>query len=166
MVQINNKELIKGIADNANIQIAKNPIPDQLADKVVPVMETNPLLLRRIKAFSTLGSLSNATSATLYTCSSIKDTYITNVSLSMIKDATSTSTEISIQVVNEDGTTAYIFRFAGITLTADTQAATVNFAYPLKLKRGSNITINSDTNVANIRARGTVLGYEVDSQTN
>lgn len=47
MAQINNKEVLKLLQDGANIQIAKEAVPNQLAEKIVPVFETNPTLLRR-----------------------------------------------------------------------------------------------------------------------
>jgi hypothetical protein len=46
MAQIFNSELKKQLIDGAKLQTSKDVIPSQLADKVVPVMEVNPKLLK------------------------------------------------------------------------------------------------------------------------
>lgn len=162
MTQIHNSNLTKELVAAAGLQQRDN-IPNQIAEKVVPVINVNPWNNIKIKNFASLGSLSNAQTFTWYTASSTKDTYITNYTLSFIKDATSTATDLRLNIVDENGATQIIGRFAGITLTADKQTISQTFAFPLKILRGSNITLTSDTNVANIIMRATMQGFEIDN---
>jgi hypothetical protein len=162
MAQIYNSDLSKELIDGARIQVSSDYIPNQIADKVVPVMEVNPKLLRTSYPFTLLSSLANATSVTIYTCSTTKDTYITGATLSMIKDVTATSTGVSLNVMDDlTGLTNPIINIAGITLTANAQSESITISPPIKLRKGSNVTITSTTNVANVVAKAALIGFEV-----
>ena len=164
MAKIYNSDLTKGIADNAKIQINVDRVPDQLADKVVPVMETNPRLLR-IAKIAQSGALTNATSATIYTVPNGVDLYITSACLSMTKDATSTSTVGTMRALTEDGiaTTSDILVISGITLTAQHSNVCCSFDTPIKISGGNTVRIISGTNVANIIIYGSFTGYLVQN---
>ncbi len=164
MAIIYNSELSKGIVESARLQQNRDIIPNQLAEKVVPVMEVNPQILRKSKGIPLLlTGLVNTTSATIFTSDSIKKTYLTGATLSMIKDATSTATDMGIQFTNADSTVCKICRMAGITLTADSKENSITFDKPIEIKRGSNIVLTSDTNVANIVLRASLFGFEIDN---
>lgn len=166
MAQIHNSDLSKELTDGAKIQVSRDAVPNQLAEKVVPVMEVNPKLLKRCKPLVAVSSLSNATSATIFTCDSDRDTYLTSAQLSIIKDATSTSTDISIKVMSPELTTSQsILRIRCLTLTPQNDSISISFPFPMLLKRGSIIAITSDTAVANILASATIQGY-IDDVSN
>ena len=163
MAQIHNSDLTKELTEVAKLQIGRDIVPNQIADKIVPVIDVNPWHNKIAKPFSTLNSLINQLQSTAYTCSSVKDTYLTGVTLSMIKDATSTATDLRLTVVDEFGGTQALLRIAGFTLTAQSVTITHTFPNPLKLKKGSSIMLLSDTNVANITMRSTIQGFEIDN---
>lgn len=75
MANINNTELLKGMRDNAKVQNLES-VPTQLAEKVVPVMETNPRCLFCVN-FS-VDLISGA-----YTVPIGKKFYITNINLNL-----------------------------------------------------------------------------------
>jgi len=160
MAQINNGELIKGMRDNAKI-LQNESAPNQLAEKVVPVMETNPLLLRRINIHK-LANAANATSATIYTTPTDRDFYLTSVSLDLIKDVTATSLNSSVNVTVKGGVSQAILVLRTTTLTIETQNAVLLLPIPMLLERGSNITVTNTTNVANVTASAIITGYVVD----
>lgn len=160
MATIYNSELFKEIKDGARIQQMVDSVPSQLQNTVIPVMEVNPKLLRRCN-FSNRINLSNATSATI-TSATDKDTYIVAATIAFIKDATSTSANINLNV-RIDGVAHYIFQIPCITLTAQNGSNSVTFPFPLKIDRGSVITVASSTNVANILVSATITGYTVDN---
>jgi len=157
MANINNSQLSKELIDGAKIQTSFDKIPTQLADKVVPVMEVNPKLLK-ITGVVKNASISNATGGTIYTLPTDKDFYLTDCALSVIKDATSTSVGSDLTAVM-DGQTIYLLSVPGITLTAQNQTVTLSLKNPLKLDRGSLIRATASTNVANIKYSGTIYGY-------
>jgi len=161
MAQIYNSDLTKGIAQNAGIQISREVVPTQLAEKVVPVMETNPALLR-VCNFIRGTEANNATSATAYTTLTDRDTYLTAVTLSVQKDVTSTSVKSYARVVI-DGANKDICVIAGITLTAQSSTMTLILPAPLKVDRGSALTVLNTTNVANISAAVVFYGYTVEN---
>lgn len=161
MAIIHNTDLIKELKEGAKLQQLRDVIPSQLADKVVPTMETNPKLLRRCNISKTTDAV-NATSGTIYTTPSDKDFFLVSCCLGVIKDATSTSTGSNITVVI-DGVSSPIARIPGITLTAQSKVVSCTFPAPIKIDRGTNITVTASTNVANIRATGVITGYLVEN---
>jgi hypothetical protein len=164
MVTIYNSDLFKEVREGIKTQQLRETIPSQLAEKIVPVMEVNPKLLRRAKPFAMASSLSNATSATIYTAADNKDTFLTGASVSMIKDVTATATDMALKCISPDSTVAYhLLRIAGITLTPQTMAISNSFVPPIQIKRGSNVTLTSDTNVGNIVIRAALTGYEIEN---
>lgn len=164
MTTIYNSDLTKEIIQGAKIQTSLDTVPNKLASSVVPVMEVNPKLLREIN-LNKYGTASNSTSAILYTTPTDKDFYITSAQISLIKDATSTSTETYISCEMENGSLGILIDISTFTLTAQTAQNSISFPFPIKIKRGTNITINNTTNVANIRSSATITGYLIDNIT-
>lgn len=163
MAQINNQQVTKGLADNADIQIARDKIPNELAEKIVPTFETNPKLLRRINIVAS-ASANNAVTGTIYTTPIDKDFFLTSIDLSMIKDVTSTSiyTDVEIKINGQTKTILYI---NGFTLTVQNISKIISFPIPIKLDRNSTITVNNNTNVANISSYCTITGYTNDNSS-
>lgn len=162
---IYNSDLTKGLASNAKIQTAKDKVPNELAEKVVPTMETNPELLRKSTILTNI-ERSTTTSAspgtTLYTASSTKDTYITALSLSATSSAACDNTIIRIRVtVNNQA--VILLALLKETLTLNSQTATLTLTYPLKIDRGTNISLLNVFTAGSSNLNGCVLGYEVDN---
>jgi len=162
MATIYNSDCTKGLSQNAGIQQSKESVPNQLADKIVPTFETNPEMLRRAN-FCINGSISNATSSSLLTTSTTKDTFITGVVMGFTKDVTATSTGFSIRSTLEDGSAAYLLNYGTLTLTAQSGNMQLSIVPPIKLKRNTSITVNSLTNVGNFQSNCSVYGYTVDN---
>lgn len=163
MAQIYNSELTKELRDGIKGQTSRDLLPSQIADKVVPVLEVNPKMLKFIEIQEN-GVATNATSAAVVTLSPSKDFYLCAAELSLIKDVTSTSTLSKIDVVfAADNKSHSLCRIAGITLTAQADQKILVLPRPIKLQRGSNIAVTNSTNVANITAIGTIYGYYDES---
>lgn len=161
--KIYNSDITKQIVNQIKASTARDKIPDEIADKVIPTINVSPFQTKTSKPFPISGSLSNATSVTLYTCHATKATYLTGAFLSYIKDATATSTDISIKIIDDESNLSNsLIKIRSITLTAQNGTAFWNSPFPIKLKKGSTITLTSDTNVANIIASGTLMGFEID----
>jgi len=160
MANINNSQLSKELVDGAKIQTSFDKIPSQLADKVVPVMEVNPRLLRKTRILGQ-ARVNNSTAGTIFTSSANYDTYITNVVFSYIKDVTSTATQLQLRVTI-DGVVLRLIEVAGITLTVANGSLVVNLDAPLKIDRNTAVTLNSDTNVANFQISASVIGYTTE----
>jgi len=162
MATINNSSLTKEIIDGAKIAIAYDVVPSQIADKVVPTMEVNPKLLRVCNIIKT-DSAVNAASATIYTTPSDKDFFLTGAFLSVIKDATSTSSGTYLRVYDTNGVAIYPLYISSLTLTAQSESISENFSVPIKLGRNYTVAVLNTTNVANINATAGITGYTVDN---
>jgi len=162
MATIYNSDLSKELQQGAKLQL-RDRMPSELAEKVVPVMEVNPKLLKTTN-YLVAGS-GSATSNTIATTPTDKDTYITNACLSMIKDATSTSTSTTLTITPFGQAAVSVLRIACATLTAQTDSLTQNWSNPIRLARGSNIIITHSSNVANILGVAAVQGYTEENIT-
>jgi hypothetical protein len=164
MTTIHNSDLSKELREGAKIQISIDKIPTELAEKVVPVMEVNPKMLRYIThsygdVKTTTGSLSPLT------FSSTKDTYLTNVNASFVKDATCdiASGSIAINAQPDGSGVVPLAQFSVLTTTAQSGVMNITLNPPMKMKRSSVLTITG-TFTAGALARSIAAQYfEVDN---
>lgn len=165
MATIYNTDLFKEIKDGAKIQQLTDAIPTQLQGTVVPVMEVNPKLLRRTNFIKSVNRTTSG-NATLFTTSSDVDTFITAVQLAFIQDATcdgaiGTPARLSVVI---GGVSTVIIDLPALTLTACADATAVTFPHPLKIDRGSTMTLGGSTYTAGLKVRvATVYGFTVEN---
>jgi len=150
-MDIFNPETIKEMRDVLRIQ-GTEPLPP-----LSLVANVNPKNTRKIN-ICRRQTLTNGTTATIYSVPTDRRFYLTNVSLSMIKDATATTTTVSVIGTIKGETETRILDFVGLTLTAQNQVATLNFAFPCEMEPGTTIRVISATNVGNISANSVVHG--------
>lgn len=164
MATIHNSELIKELKDGGKIQQLRDRIPQELADKVVPVMEVNPKLLRRTNiVFGARRESSGGT--TLMTTDSVKETFITGIAYSITKDVAcdmATANNVGVSIV-QDGATRNIILASILTLTAQDKSVFVEFE-PMKIDKGTTVVIISNAFAAGTCQRtATIFGYTVDN---
>lgn len=146
------KEEILALGLQPGAQIIPNPIP---------VVETNPKLLRRCDVVRS-NTATNSTSVTLYTTPTDKDFFLVGCGVSVIKDVTSTSLYTRMQITPAGDAARQILNLPGLSLTVQTLATSLSLPDPIKLERNTTITIQNSTNVANITASGYIIGYLVE----
>jgi len=161
MPEIHNSELTKELIDGGKIQTAYDPVPKHLAEKVVPVMEVNPKILQPINIFVRGSSAASGTS-TIYTTPTDKDFFLCGVSCDMNSDAAADNTYYVLQATLQDGTTLDL-RWQKTTLTAFNKTAIYNFPKPIKLKKGSTVTIGTTFTVGAATKDVTIWGYLVNN---
>lgn len=107
-----------------------------------------------------LGSNNRATTgtSTVITAASDKDTYITGVQVSITADASSDSTTFLVQIV-QNGATVRLAQYFKTTLTAYTCVDYINFSKPIKLDRGSIVTIQNTFTVGTSNIGCVLHGY-------
>lgn len=152
MVLHNNPSIVERAQRVLNTK-GNQTLSDQVEDKIRVVLPLTPVC--RVLAY---GTCVNQTIQVLYTTPTDKDFYLTSAQLSMIKDATSTSTNSYIEVA-VNGVATVLLTIAGFSLTAQNDSVAQSFPNPIKLDRGSQIRIANTTAVANSRAHGTIQGY-------
>lgn len=161
MATIHNTDLTKELKEGAKLQQLRDVIPSQLAEKVVPVMEVNPKLLRRCNVVRGQEAINN-TSGTIYTTPTDKDFFLVACGLGVIKDATSTSILTTLRATI-DGVSQKILSIPSISLTPQISTISNSFPTPLKIDRGTSILLVNSTNVANITCSGSIVGYLIDN---
>lgn len=154
MAIIHNSEVITGIQRAAKIQSGSDSIPRVLASQVIPSIEVNPILTK--EAFIKVGYDSTSGSITLYTTPTNQDVYVTAAYLSIIKNAACdvATGPCSLSVVI-NGATVQLLRLPLITLTAQEQSISISFPHPIKIDRGTSVSVaGSFTAGVYLRAAG------------
>jgi len=163
MPRINNSEVTEAIIDATKIQTGSELPPSLLSNQIVPVVEVNPLLVKR--SLTAAGTCTNSTSQTILATSALYDTYIIGAELSTISDVTATTTYASLAFTNENGAVVDLLRIPRISLTVQNQSISISLKNPIQVRRGTNIAIGHSTNVANI-VTSAVIYYIVDTTSN
>jgi len=161
MATIYNSELSKELILGAKIQTSRDRIPTELAEKVIPVMEVNPKLLRVANVVKGNNALNG--DVTIYTTPTDKDFYLTGASLSVVKDATATSTLTRYLITTEESGLGSFLPIGTLTLTAESRSTSINLSTPLKLKRNTTVSITNSTTVGNIATSGSIIGFTIDN---
>ena len=157
-----NNEIRTAIKSLLKLEQYTDKVPSEISDKISLIVDVSPLK-NKVCNIIKYNTASNATSAIIYTTPDDVDFYISSIVLSFIKDVTSTSTGSWINVPLSNSTVTFI-HLPQLTLTAQNQSVTVNLTTPIKVDRSSNITVNNATNVGNISASGTIIGFTVDNR--
>lgn len=157
---IHNSDLKKSIIDNAKIQLAIDKVPSELAEKVVPTLETNPNLLKTCEIIRHATKTITG-SQIIYTCDTSRQFYLTGIHLAMTTDAANDGTGVQITFNTEGGGARY-FHLLKTTLVASTQAVSMNFSRPIKIDKGTNLILNTAFTVGTGTMAGTILGYYLE----
>jgi len=155
----------KAISNNIIDTLKLNPITDNIPRAVIPtiqpVFEVNPKVCNVVRH----SNLAVTGSGTIFTTPSDRDFYLNSASLGMIKDATcdvASNSESSLTVTTE-GTARRLLQMPLLTLTAQSENATISYPIPLKLDRNTTITIQSATFSAGSLLRyGAITGFTID----
>ncbi len=156
MSQIHNSDLFKEFRDAAKSQ--GYDIPTSTADKIVPVMEVNPKLLRRINIIKAVD-----VAGTVYTTPANTDFFLVGTHISGVNNVASQVMTLLLTVTEKNGTATVLnTAFGATSAILDVTAAVSNqtFSLPIQLARGSNITFGA-TNAAGRRA--VIVGYLVEN---
>lgn len=157
MVTIYNSDLSKELRDGTKNQQLRDTLPTQLADKVVPVMEVNPRMLRRITFLKGLGGTGTTT---IYTTPVDKEFYLVGCSLSICKVVGDTGS-VGYLKTTQDGVINSVISYAGVTTTADSQTISRDFSLPIKIDKNTAITITATGAFTRIEAN--IQGYFVEN---
>lgn len=157
MAQIHNTDLFKELKEGIRLQQLNDVVPSQLADKVVPVMEVNPKLLRMITRSIFTTATATGTS-TIFNTPVNQDFYVTGSILSLSDDVTSDGIQAYITVyVNGEVVRINSILKSPLTLTAINNS--IMLPMPIKCDRNSTISSTSAFTVGASRRSCVVMGY-------
>jgi hypothetical protein len=157
MAQIYNTELTKELIAGGGIQTSRDNVPNQLADKVVPVMEVNPRMLRTCNIV-TSNITATTGNVTIFTAPTDRDSYINSAYLSMAKDVTCDGTSISLTAIIQ-GITVNLLSIRGITLTALNQTLSISYPAPIKIDKGSLVLMTFTFSVGVVVKGSGITGF-------
>jgi len=157
MARINRSEVMDAMKDGLRLDVAVDKIPNQLAEKVVPIFNCKE---RRLILVSGITAV-NSTSAIIFTTSATKRTFIIGAVLSYSRDAGATSTSSYINATPFGFTTTRtILELRYNSGAADRNAIILTLPQPMELKKSSNVSVYNATGDANISAEGIIYYYE------
>lgn len=160
MAKIHNTDLTHEIVEAAQLQLSRDKLPTEIADKVVPVIEVNPKLFRNTTLFKYKADTGSG--GTIFTTDSDKYTYITGVQMSLTKDVVSTITDARVGATLFSGEVVRLMELSFLTTTIANKDMFVSFTNPVKLKQGTTVstTLNGG-GVGAHRCSTCVFGYQV-----
>ena len=156
MVEIQRGEIKTKISDELGFgSPAKSPT--MASDYLVPVLLINDDLYYQ-PAISETGTATNSTSTTVLTTDSYYETYLTGITLGLIKDVTATSTLSTVKAVI-GGATKTLVAIPSLTATVQSEVVNVDFPRPIKVDRSTIIAVTNSTATGNVTARAVVRGF-------
>lgn len=166
MATIYNSDLSKELREGAKLQVTDR-MPTELAEKVVPVMEVNPKLLRKCNVVKQNTNSTINSSVTVYSTPSNQDFYLCGFTISFINDATSQATLGNIQCTPfEMNTVTKLGSMGNITGVAAAQTISQDFSRPILLKRSTSITATIEgVAVGTSKTQVTIYGYTIENTT-
>ena len=164
MARINRTDVIQKAVNDLAISISDSKVPNETLDKVQLTYDLN-------KNFSSFciaigATVSGAAISALPTVSNGAETYITAVSLGVIKDVTCDMATGGITMLitpDASNVSVSILAIPILTLTAQSDNVTLALPYPLKVKNGTNISISGTFTAGNMRRQASVIGYTTSS---
>lgn len=149
------------MADIGKIQISRDKLPNEFAEKIIFVADVTPDHNRKTEVLitgTTTGTI--GTAGTILVTPTDRDFYLTGMVLSHSQDATSTNTGAYIR--NSDGTQYYI-RVATITSLAQNNSVTFTFKESFLCQRGKTIQVGVNITDGVQLANATITGYYIDN---
>lgn len=163
MATINNSDLLKEIRDGARIQQLAEVIPSQIADKVVPVMEVNPKMLKYANIVMR-GSSSTTGTTTIYTTPTNAEFYLTSICMSF--SCTAINDQVLLYVAGTPYQQMAILRLLDINLVpliAQNQTYQKDYTYPVRMEKGTTITIVKAFAAGAGTYSCTICGYTIEN---
>jgi len=158
MVDIQNSKITDRLLEETKAQPYFD-LPKRIADNIQPVLIVNP----HNRVFGVTTTKSDTASSVFFLTSTTKDTYILAANLSIAKDVVSTSIFSTISLTQDGGAAGIFFKLNYEPVTAGNIQGSMNWAQtPIKLARGSNISITNSTAIASIDVSATIILVEVE----
>lgn len=158
--KIYRSDLTSEIIEGARIAVASDPVPNELAEKVVPVMEVNPKFFRRVN-YIVQNNKTTTGSTGIATTSATKETFITSVWIDNLKSVDCDGTiAFCSGIVN--GVSVKFIELRNPALVLGGYNGSINFNPPIKLDKGTAITSTQSFTAGSSNISVGLFGYEVD----
>lgn len=157
MAKINRSEVTQKAIKELRLDAARERVPTDTSDKIVLTYDLNSHVIDIVKS-----NFSGASGAfTVYTTPTKQDFYLTDLHLGFTKDATSDNTVTTITGVI-GGETVTLARVHVTTTTAGNEKIIHNYSKPIKLDRGTNISVSGTFTAGTYTKFSTIYGFVKD----
>ena len=167
MAKIYNSEVTKQLANTCGIQQSRERTPDELAEKIVPVIETNPELFRKDVPlnFATQIATGNITALSTTLNPITKKTFITGIYAAFSKNAACdvASGTLNVTLTPKGKASSTVLYFPVITLTQERDNIFIQFKNPIEIEPATSMSMTG-TFAAGELSRGiAVFGYQIEN---
>lgn len=161
MAQIDAAEIITALIEGLKLNPARESIPSEIADKILPVFSIKPA--RKIKIAQ--ASDSDDTTTAIHTTHATKRTFFIGAHLSIAKDVVSNSlsTRIIISPL-EDVAGREFMKILYQPVTAGQFSQVITLPIPIELKKNSAVNFINTSGTASIDVTASIFFYEVEPQ--
>lgn len=161
MATIYNTALFQELKDGAKLQQLTDVVPSQLADKVVPVMEVNPKLVRVCDVIKRATTTTTG-ATTVYTIPAGIDFYLNSIILSnstnVVNDGVAATARGTIE-----GVVVNLAEIGYQTLTARSDTITLSFPRPVKIDSGTTIQVTHTFTAGASVTSCLITGWQVEN---
>jgi len=159
MARINRSDVIQKAVDDLAFSASEDKIPNETLDKVQLVYSLNKQFSNIVRS-STVATTQS--SLTLYSVGASEDFYLTSIQLSNMSDATADNTTINISGT-VDGASRVLATLRKLTTTAFNDSIFLSFNYPIKIDKGTNITLANAFTVGASTTGVSIAGIKLSS---
>lgn len=156
MAIIKKSEVVKHYQDTAGLNALSDFTSLSIGQNIAPTLDLNQkYTTHAIEAYS-----ASTGSITVYTTPTDRDYYLTSVSLGFIKSAACDVTNGALSLlVYVNSRQSAIIRIPVLTLTAQNGYIALSFPHPIKVDRGTSITILGTFTVGDYLRTATITGF-------
>lgn len=159
MVEHQSKEVVDKISQDLKIQPALR-IPREIEDKIKLVYNVNPE--NHVNIVKSVSRTTTGT-VTIFATPTDRDFYITSVFLQNQSDSAADNIFGDVRVTI-NGVAVTLLIFQKITLTVFNYNTSISFFNPIKIDRGTNVTLNNTFGLGVSVSQGGITGYTTDPQ--
>lgn len=157
-----NSDLTKELVRAGRLQVNQG-VPSQILPTIQPTIEVNPKLMRILNAVRGNRSVTSGT-LSIMTTPTDREFYLTSIGVSYVKDATCDAVTGRFDVfVVIDGATQVLHAFPVLTTTAQSDSWFLSFPFPMKIDKGTGITMSGSFTAGNLIRTGEAIGFFVEN---
>lgn len=159
MPQLKSFDAATALKKSAQLQEGVDEIPSEISKTIWPVIDITPRKHRIANIVRDTGRSTTGTS-TVYTTPTDQDFFLTSAFVSGTSDATADNTFFAI-LATIDGVSRNLLKIYKTTLTAASISIPISYIFPIKIDRGTNISITTSFSVGTSTVEGGITGYTV-----
>jgi hypothetical protein len=158
MAKVERREVVQRIIDVLRLDAGREVVPGEVEGKIRAVISADPIP----QIQTAIAHATDATTATIHTCSAVKQTWLSWAGLTVAKDASNDGLFSGITVTPKGSAAGVLVHIRYEPSTAGEHKGFFPYPHAIRLEEGSTVTVTNNTNTASIDASGCIGFYEVE----